>query len=466
LPVRRTSKRHGISTDSSFHFERGVDPNMIIFALKRAALLMKELAGGIISSEIVDIYPKTIKPIEVTVTYRNIDRLAGKKIHENEVKKILESLEIDILKESKDKLVVKIPPYRVDVTREADVIEEILRIYGYNNIEFSVNLNSNIAYVKKPDRERLVNIVSDYLSSNGFNEIMSNSLTTSTYYEKLTTYKPEFLVKMHNPISSDLDVMRQTLIFGGLEAIAYNSKRQNADLRLFELGSCYYYNKQNSGKDPLSRYSEDQHLALFITGNKYEDNWNTGEEKSSFYQLKSYLNNIITSLGFDINKINIERIEEKSDIFIDGLVYKTDNKVLIEYGIILKSLTENFDIKEDVFYGDIYWDEIVEELKTHKIEFKELPKYPEVKRDLSLLLNQPITFEQIKKLAFNTEKHYLKRIYLFDVYTGDKIEKGKKSYAVSFVLQDSKSTLTDKKIDGIIKNISDAFVNEFQAKIR
>lgn len=466
VSVRRTVKRHGINTDSSFHFERGVDPNMTIIALKRAALLMKDLADGIISSEILDIYPNPVKPVKVVLTFKNIDRLVGKQIHRDKIKKILESLEIDILQENQESLVVNIPPYRVDVTREADVIEEILRIYGYNNIEFSENLNSNISYIKKPDRERLVDKVSDYLISNGFNEIMSNSLTSSAYYDKLFSYKPEFLVKLHNPISSDLDVMRQTLIFGGLEAIAYNSKRQNSDLKFFELGTCYYKNNNTVENNPLSKYSEDQRLALFITGKKHESNWSSNDEKSSFYHLKSYIENVIIRLGFVTDKFNIERIKDKNDIFSDGLAYKLNNKVLVECGIILKSLAENFDIKEDVFYGDISWNNVVRSLKTHKIEFEELPKYPEVRRDLSLLLDQSVTFEQIKRLAYNTEEYLLKKINLFDVYTGDKIEKGKKSYAVSFILQDLKKTLTDEKIDKIMNNLSNAFVNEFHAEIR
>ncbi len=466
LSVRRTAKRHGINTDSSFHFERGVDPDLTIVALKRAALLMRDIAGGVISSEIIDNYPEPVMPFKVVLTYKNTDRLIGKQIGKDRIKKILKSLEIDIIDEEQDKLVLSIPPYRVDVTREADVIEEILRIYGYNNIEFPASLNSNISFVIKPDREQLVNLVSDYLSSNGFNEIMSNSLTKSYYYEKLTSYKPESLVKIDNAISSDLDVMRQTLVFGGLEAIAFNSKRQMPDLKIYELGYCYYFDKDKAGKDPLSRYSEEQHIVLHITGKKYEPTWSTKEEKSSFYQLKSYIENILMRLGFAVSNFNIEKIKGREDIFTDGLEYKLNDKVIAECGIIVRSLIKDFDIRNDVFYGDIYWDNVISSLASNKIEFKELPKYPEVRRDLALLLDESVTYEEIKRLALKTEKYYIKKINLFDIYTGDKIDKGKKSYAISFILQDLKSTLTDKQIDKIMNKLSDAFIRELKARIR
>lgn len=466
LSVRRTSKRHGIFTDSSFHFERGVDPDMIIVALKRAALLMRDLADGVISSEIVDVYPEKIMPFKVILTFKNIDRLIGKKIERDTIKNILRSLEIDIIEEDNEKLLLSVPPYRVDVQREADVIEEVLRIYGYNNVEFSENLNSNISYVTKPDRERLVNMISDYLSSNGFNEIMSNSLTKSTYYERLKSYKTESLVKLNNPISSDLDVMRQTLVFGGLEAISYNSKRQMPDLRFYELGNCYYYNKDKTGEDPLNKYSEEQHLAFHITGKKHESRWGAKDEMSSFYQLKAYIENVLVRLGFAISRFSIQKIRDKNDIYADGLVYKINNTVIAEYGILVKSLTKYFDLKENVFYGDIHWDNAIRSLADHKIEFTELPKYPEVRRDVALLLDKSVSFEDIKIVAMKTEKEYIRKINLFDIYTGEKIARDKKSYAVSFILQDLKSTLTDKQIDRIMNNLHNAFIKEFKAEIR
>jgi phenylalanyl-tRNA synthetase beta chain len=466
LSIRRTSKRHGIFTDSSFHFERGVDPDMIIIALKRAALLMRDLADGVISSEIVDVYPEKIMPFKVVLTFKNINRLIGKQIGKDKIKNILKSLEIDIIEEDNEKLLLSVPPYRVDVQREADVIEEILRIYGYNNVEFSENLNSNISYITKPDRERLVNIISDYMSSNGFNEIMSNSLTKSTYYEKLTSYKPESLVKLNNPLSSDLDVMRQTLVFGGLEAISYNIKRQMPDLMFYELGNCYYYSKNKTGKDPLNKYSEEQHLAFHITGKKHESSWGTKDEMSSFYQLKAYIENGLIRLGFKISSFSIQKIKDKNDIYADGLVYKLNDTVIAEYGILGNPLTKDFDLKEDIFYGDIYWDNVIRSLADHKIEFSELPKYPEVRRDVALLLDKSVTFEDIKIVALNTEKHYIKRINLFDVYTGGKITRDKKSYAISIILQDLKSTLTDKQIDKIMENLHKAFIKDLKAEIR
>jgi phenylalanyl-tRNA synthetase beta chain len=464
--VRRTSKRHGINTDSSFHFERGVDPDMTIIALKRAALLMKDLAGGSVSSEVIDIYPEPIKPFKVVLDHKNIDRLTGKHLERNKIRKILASLEINIIDEHQDLITVNVPPYRVDVTREADVIEDILRIYGYNNIEFSENLNSSISYTTKPDRERILDIVSDFLSSNGFYEIMSNSLTKSVYYEKLDSYKSDALVRLYNPLSNDLNVLRQTLLLGGLEAIAYNANRRMNDLRFYESGNCYFFNKKKTMNNPLNNYSEEQHFALFITGNKYEPNWISKEEKSSYFLLKSYVENILARLGFNINELNIDNPVKKSDIFLDGLSYRQNSDILAEFGIVNSALTEDFDIKENVFYCDIFWDNVIKNLGTHDIEYKELPKYPEVRRDLALLLDMKVTFEQIRELAFKTEKYFLKRINLFDVYTGDKIDKSKKSYAISFILQDEKKTLTDPQIDKIMKGLASVIIKELDAEIR
>jgi phenylalanyl-tRNA synthetase beta chain len=464
--VRRTSKRHGINTDSSFHFERGVDPDMTIIALKRAALLMKDLAGGSVSSEVIDIYPEPIKPFKVVLDHKNIDRLTGKHLERNKIRKILASLEINIIDEHQDLITVNVPPYRVDVTREADVIEDILRIYGYNNIEFSENLNSSISYTTKPDRERILDIVSDFLSSNGFYEIMSNSLTKSVYYEKLDSYKSDALVRLYNPLSNDLNVLRQTLLLGGLEAIAYNANRRMNDLRFYESGNCYFFNKKKTMNNPLNNYSEEQHFALFITGNKYEPNWISKEEKSSYFLLKSYVENILARLGFNINELDIDNPVKKSDIFLDGLSYRQNSDILAEFGIVNSALTEDFDIKENVFYCDIFWDNVIKNLGTHDIEYKELPKYPEVRRDLALLLDMKVTFEQIRELAFKTEKYFLKRINLFDVYTGDKIDKSKKSYAISFILQDEKKTLTDPQIDKIMKGLASVIIKELDAEIR
>ena len=466
LSVRRTVKRHGINTDSSFHFERGVDPDMTIVALKRAALLMKDLGGGTISSEVIDVYPEPIKPFVVVLDQCYLDRLTGKHIEKDRIRKILNALEIDIIDEHKDQMTVSVPPYRVDVSRQADVIEDILRIYGYNNIEFSESLNSNISYTTKPDRERMLDIVSGYLSSNGFYEIMSNSLTKSAYYDNLGSYKPEFLVRLYNPLSSDLNVMRQTLLFGGLEAVAYNAHRKMHDLRFYESGNCYFYNDKKSKSNPLGRYSEEQHVAIFITGNKYEPNWISREEKSSYFQLKSYVENIFARLGFNADRFDINYIKGKSDIFMEGLTYRQNHNTLAEFGIVTSKLARDFDVKEDVYYCDIFWDNVLKNLGTHDIEFMELPKYPEVRRDLALLLDRSVTFDKIKDLAFKTEKYYLKRINLFDVYTGDKIDKGKKSYAISFILQDRKKTLTDPQIDKIMKALVKVFVNEFNAEIR
>ncbi|MBN2348203.1 MAG: phenylalanine--tRNA ligase subunit beta [Bacteroidales bacterium] len=466
VSVRKTARLHGISTDSSFRFERGVDPNMTLFALKRAALLMKELGGGTIASEIVDVYPRPIKDFEVAVSYKNIDRLIGKHIHEDKIKKILNALEIKILKEDDKNLVLKVPAYRVDVTREADVTEEILRIYGYNNIEIPEHLNSNLAYTKKPDNEKLMNLVSDFLSARGFNEIMSNSLTKSNYYKSLETYRPENTVKIFNPLSHDLDGMRQTLLFGGLEAIIYNTNRRNPDLMLYEFGNCYALNVGQSGRNPLDKYSENRHLGLFLTGNKSEPNWTTREEKTSFYRLKSYVENIFQRLGLNINTLETRLDNLKPDIFEETFTYSINNKVLAELGYVNPSRLQEFDIANDVFYADIFWDTLVSATENLSIRYEELPKYPEVRRDLALLLDQAVNYSEIKKLAYETEKNLLKKINLFDVFQGKNIPEGKKSYAVSFILQDKNKTLSDKEIDKIMQRLISVYQAQLHAEIR
>ena len=465
VSVRRTARLHGLSTDASFRFERGVDPEMILVALKRAALLMKETACGEIASEIVDVYPVPVNPATVKVSFANITRLIGKDIGTDRIRKILLALEMKIVEENEAGLTLNIPAYRVDVNREADVIEDILRIYGYNNVEISEKLNSHISYVTKPDREKLVNIVSDYLTNNGFNEIMSNSLTNTGYYDEMQSFRKENTVKILNPISVDLDGMRQTLLFGGLEAIAYNTNRKNADLKLYELGNCYFYQDKNKISDPLDKYDEEMHMALFLTGLRQEPNWANPEKESTFFLLKAFTENILKRLGIEINGIE-KRTTEKSDIFEDGIAYNSGKHLLAEIGIVKKRICSQFDIDAEVYYADLDWENIILHTKDHRISYQSLPKFPEVKRDLSLLLDRQITYDRIEKLAFDTERKLLKRINLFDVYFGEKIANDKKSYAVSFILQDENKTLTDREIDKTMDKLARVFTEQLKAVIR
>lgn len=464
--VRRSSKRLGIATDASFVFERGVDPTVTILALKRAAMLMKELAGGKIASDIIDVYPSPIEPCTVELCFSNIERLIGKKIEHCTIRGILENLEFKILQEDKKSLTVLVPSYRVDVTREADVIEEILRIYGYNNVEISEELHSSISYTDKPDREKLVNVISDYLTSNGFNEIMCNSLTREVYYEKAGSFDTNRLVRILNPLSKDLNVLRQTLLFGGLETIVHNTNRKNPDLMLYEFGTCYFYDKREKINDPLDNYSEYKHLTLFLTGRRHEMSWLAGDDDFSFFDLKAYVENIFHKLGFRVDDFQIAGLEESKDIFSEGFAFSYQDDKLAEIGLVNRQLLQVFDLKADVFYADLYWERIVRKLKNFKISFSELPKFPEVKRDLSMILDKSVTYDQIKRLAYQTESKLLKQVHLFDVYEGEGIEKGKKSYAVNFVLQDLTKTLIDTEIDKVMNRLMNAYENKLDAKIR
>jgi len=461
--IRKTAKRHDLHTDASFRFERGSDPNITVYALKRAALLIKELAGGEISSEIVDAYPDPIASYKVDLTFRNLKRLIGKEIEKEKVRNILQSLDFKVVSENDEKLSLEVPSYRVDVQREVDVIEEILRIYGYNNVETSEHVNSSLSYSQKPDKEQIQNTISDILSANGFNEIMCNSLTKADYYNDLESHKPADLVKIFNPLSNDLNVMRQTLLFGGLESIMYNRNRKNSDLKLYEFGNCYYLNSSDS-ENPLKKYNEEKHLALFITGNKTEESWTTKEEPTSFFLLKSYIENILGRLGFDINRADID--EHSSEIITDGLSYSFNKKPMVHFGILSKKMLKQFDIDTPVYFADFMWDNVVKQSAKKNIRYTEIPKYPEVRRDLALLLDKSVKFEQIKELAFKSEKKLLKKVSLFDVYEGEKLGANKKSYAVSFILQDENKTLTDKQIDKIMNNFIRVFEKELNAQIR
>lgn len=463
VSIRKTSKRHGLKTDASFRFERGADPNITPWALKRAAMLIKEIAGGRITSEVMDIYPEKISNAVIDISYRNIDRLIGKHIEPGMIKRILGLLEIEVLAEKEGILNVGIPAYRVDVKREADVVEEILRIYGYNNVETNAHVNSTISYTEKPDREKLVNIVSDLLSSNGFSEIMCNSLTPASWYEGKEDFDPDRLVRLSNPLSSDLNAMRQSLLFGGLSSIAWNINRQNPDLKLYEFGNCYRMNA-GEGLSVTEKYVENTSLDLFLTGNRSAQSWNSGPAPTDFFFSKSAVEMILTRLG--VSADSLMNGESTRKYYSESFTWTRGKKLIAETGRLSMALLKEFDIEQDVYYTHVEWNNLVELIRNNAIRFRELPKYPAVRRDLALLLDTDITFSQIRDLAFRTERNIIREVGLFDVYTGEKIGKDKKSYAVSFILRDDMKTLTDTGIEKIMNNLINVFKKELGAQIR
>lgn len=456
--IRRTSKRHSLKTDATFRFERGTDPNMTVYALKRAALLIKEIAGGEISSNITDIYPKKIEHFKVPFSFAKCDRLIGKHIDLEIIKNILKSLNIEIEHEGHDALLLSVPPFKVDVQREQDVIEEVLRIYGYNNIEIPETLNSSIQFAEIPDKEKVQNVVSELLSNTGFSEMMCLSLTKGEYASKLESLSTDRSVAMMNPLSTDLNVLRQTLLFSGLETVAYNQNRKNADLKLYEFGKTYMAVKSGEA----SKYVETKHLSLFITGRKEEESWNSKKEPVNFYTLKGSVTAILERLGIN----DIKLAELNNDTFSNGLTFNWNKKTLVEFGTVSKSVLKLMDIKQEVLYADFNWDLILEAVKKSNVMYTEVPKFPEVRRDLALLIDKAIQFEQLEQLAYQSEKSMLKNVNLFDVYEGDKLPAGKKSYALSFTLQDETATLTDKQIDKIMEKLMKTYQEKAGAEIR
>jgi len=466
VTIRKTARRHGLNTDASFRFERGCDPTNTIYVLKRCALLIQEVAGGQISSEIVDVYPEEVKPFVVELSLRKINTLIGKEIGKENIETILAALEMKIVSQNEEGYVLHVPVYRVDVQRDVDVIEDILRIYGYNNVEIGDTLKSNLSFGTKPDSYKLQHLISEQLTAQGFNEVLNNSLTKGGYYTDLTSYPAANSVKMLNPLSSDLNVMRQTMLFGGLENIARNINRKNADLKFYEFGNCYYYNAENKKEgEALSAYSEDFHLGLWLTGNKRAQSWVAAEEKSSVYELKAFVENVFARLGFTMRKLVVG--EYANDLLSEALtVYTRSGKQLAVYGIVSPKIRKMMDIDAEVYFADLNWNAILAELGDQKVRYTELAKFPEVKRDLALLLDKSVTFAEIEKIAFETERKLLKSVNLFDVYEGKNLEEGKKSYAVSFVLQDETKTLTDGQIEPIMKKLQGNFETKLGAKLR
>jgi phenylalanyl-tRNA synthetase beta chain len=449
VSVRKTAKRHGLKTDASFRFERGTDPNMPVFALKRAALLIQELAGGTISSEIVDLYPNPVQPFEVDLPYKNIHRLVGQIIPHDEIKAIITALDIEIVAETEEGLSLKVPPYRVDVTRDVDVIEEILRIYGYNNIHIPTQIRASLNTSIRPDKDSVQNQLSDMLTANGFNEIMSNSLTKSAYSSNLDT-----AVKILNPLSSDLDVMRQSMLYAGLEAIVYNQNRKSADLKLYEFGKVYTVSEE--------KYIESQRFSIFITGANTSEAWNQKAKTVSFYNLKAIVDGIVEKLN--VKDITTEEVSDSE--FAYGLQYCRGNKILVKFGAVSVASLKKADNDKEVFYADFNFDLILTLARKNKIIYQDISKFPAVRRDLSMLIDKNITFGALKQIAQKTERKLLKEVNVFDVYEGDKLPAGKKSYALSFIIEDMEKTLTDKTIDGIMQKLIYNLQKEAGAEIR
>ncbi|MBR5234674.1 MAG: phenylalanine--tRNA ligase subunit beta [Bacteroidaceae bacterium] len=465
--IRKSARRHGLNTDASFRFERGIDPNITIYALKQAALLVKELAGGTVSMDIVDEYPNPIADFKVELKYDYVNSLIGKEIPAETVKSIVASLEMKIEEETAEGITLSIPPYRVDVQRPCDVVEDILRIYGYNNVEIPLALKSSLTTKNKEDRShRLQQLVAEQLVGCGFNEILNNSLTKAAYYDGNETYRPENLVNLMNPLSNDLNVMRQTLLFGGLESIAHNANRKSADLRFFEYGNCYYYNKEKKDAEKvLACYSEDYHLGLWLTGKRVSGSWVHADEESSVYELKAYVENIFARLGLNMRSIVVGNLTD--GIYSAALNYHTHGgKLLATVGIVSKKITKAFDIDNEVFYADINWKNVLQAIKSVKVSYTELSKFPSVKRDLALLLDKNVQFADIERIAYECERKLLKAVELFDVYEGKNLEPGKKSYAISFILQDEEKTLNDKQIDKIMSKLIASYEKQLGAKLR
>ena len=460
--IRKSARRHGLSTDASFRFERGVDPNGTIEALKYAAQLCKELAGGKVSMDIKDVYPEPIKNAVVELQYDYVNRLIGKEIGVDTIKDICTMLEMKILAETTDGLKLEIPGYRVDVTRPCDVVEDILRIYGYNNVEIPTQLKSSLVIKGDEDQKhKLANLVSEQLVGAGFNEILNNSLTKAAYYEN-----QEQLVKIMNPLSSDLNVMRGTLLYGGLESIAHNANRKHPNCRFFEFGNIYQFSPEKENQDdPMQAYKEQNYLALWLTGKRVEGSWAHADEETTFAELDANVQNILTRIG--VQPGMLVRKQSENPAFSAGLAIENrGGKLLIEMGVLSKKLQRQFSIDTTVYYAELNWTALMKVIRKQKVEFTEIPKFPSVSRDLALLIDKSVEFRQIEEIARQTEKKFLKKVELFDVYEGDKLPVGKKSYAVNFILQDAEKTMGDKQIEAIMQKLIQNLKQKLNAELR
>ena len=465
--IRKSARRHGLSTDASYRFERGIDPNGIIYALKQAAILCKQLAGGKVSMEIKDVYPTPIADARVQLDYEYVDRLIGKKIGNDMIRSIVESLDMKVVSETDTGLELDVPAYRVDVQRPCDVVEDILRIYGYNNVEIPTQLKSSLTILGDEDKAyHHQNVISEQLVGCGFREILNNSLTKTAYYTELNHYTEDTTVKVMNPLSSDLGVMRQTLLFGGLESVCRNVNHKMPNLRFFEFGNCYHFSpEKNNDEDPIKAYTEEMHLGMWLTGKRVEGSWAHADEQSTFYELKAYVMNIFTRLGVNPGIV----VAEKSDnnVFGKALALKArSGKLLCEMGTVSHKLLKKMDIDQDVFYADINWNNIMRAIKKNETLYHDISKFPSVSRDLALLIDKSVEFEQIEQIARQTEKKLLKSVELFDVYEGKNLPEGKKSYAVNFILQDETKTLNDKQIEAIMTKLINNLKQKLGAELR
>ncbi len=461
--IRKSARRHGLSTDSSFRFERGIDPNGTIYALKQAAILCKQLAGGKISMEVKDVYPEPLPDFEVELKYDYVHQLIGKVIPAEVVKSIVTSLEMKIEHEDAEGLRLMVPAYRVDVKRPCDVVEDILRIYGYNNVEIPTQLKSSLV-VKGEDDERhlLENLIGEQLVGCGFNEILNNSLTKAAYYDE----EDKNLVRIVNPLSSDLSVMRATLLYGGLESIAYNANRKSPNLRFFEFGNVYKYTPEKADADnPMNAYSEENHLALWITGKRVEGSWAHGDEQSSFHELKAYVVNVLRRIGLNFG--NVVWKEYEGQMFSKALTIENHGgKLFGQMGIVDRKILKQADIAGEVYYAELNWTQLMKAVRKNKVLFSEISKYPAVSRDLALLIDKDVEFASIEQIAYQSERKLLKKVELFDVYEGKNLPQGKKSYAVNFILQDEQKTLNDKQIDAIMQKIIGNLKKQLNAELR
>ena len=465
--IRKSARRHGLSTDASYRFERGIDPNGIIYALKQAAILCKQLAGGKVSMEIKDVYPTPIADARVQLDYEYVDRLIGKKIGNDMIRSIVESLEMKVVSATDTGLELDVPAYRVDVQRPCDVVEDILRIYGYNNVEIPTQLKSSLTILGDEDKAyHHQNVISEQLVGCGFREILNNSLTKTAYYTELNHYTEDTTVKVMNPLSSDLGVMRQTLLFGGLESVCRNVNHKMPNLRFFEFGNCYHFSpEKKNDEDPIKAYTEEMHLGMWLTGKRVEGSWAHADEQSTFYELKAYVMNIFTRLGVNPGIVVVEKSD--NNVFGKALALKArSGKLLCEMGTVSHKLLKKMDIDQDVFYADINWNNMMRAIKKNETLYHDISKFPSVSRDLALLIDKSVEFEQIEQIARQTEKKLLKSVELFDVYEGKNLPEGKKSYAVNFILQDETKTLNDKQIEAIMTKLINNLKQKLGAELR
>lgn len=465
--IRKSARRHGLSTDASFRFERGIDPNGTIYALKQAAILCKELAGGKVSMQIKDVYPKKIENFKVDLKYSYVNQLIGKELPVETIKNIVTSLEMVVLNEDAEGLLLEVPAYRVDVQRPCDVVEDILRVYGYNNVEIPSQLKSSLVIKGDEDiKHRLANLVGEQLLGCGFNEILNNSLTKGAYYEGLNSYPESNLVKIFNPLSSDLNVMRQTLLFGGLESVAHNINRKNPNLKFFERGNVYTFTPEKQNVDnPMAAYKEENMIALWVTGKRVSGSWAHADEASTFFELKAYVMNILSRIGLPFGMLVFK--DSESDIFSKATVIENrGGKKFVEMGLVSKKILKSAGIDQEVYYAELNWTALMKAIKKQKVEYVEISKYPSVSRDLALLLDKGVEFARVEQIAYQSEKKLLKKVELFDVYEGKNLPDGKKSYAVNFILQDEQKTLNDKQIDAIMNKIIANLKKELGAELR